>query len=84
MSKYIDAKVTVWCRYNLDDKTDLSVVEDKIKKGYSIFEAIDEQSALSDSEYLLETEEPVHNILGGIIYEIYEDNKLISSSKILT
>lgn len=41
MSKYIDAKVTVWCRYNLDDKADLSIIEDKIKNGYSVIEAID-------------------------------------------
>lgn len=83
MSKYIDARVTVWCRYNLDDKADLSVIEDKIKNGYPVIEAIDEQSALFDSEYLFETEEPVQNTLGEIIYEIYENDKLISESNIV-
>lgn len=81
MSKYIDAKVTVWCRYNLDDKADLSVIENKIKEGYSVLEAIDEQNSLFDSEYLFDTEEPVHNILGDDIYEIYENDVLIASSK---
>lgn len=42
MSKYIDTKVTIWCRYNLDDKADLSIIEDKIKNGYPVIEAIDE------------------------------------------
>lgn len=83
MSKYIDARVTVWCRYNLDDKADLSVIEDKIKNGYPVIEAIDEQNALFDSEYLFETEEPVQNTLGEIIYEIYENDKLISESNIV-
>ena len=81
MSKYIDAKVTVWCRYNLDDKADLSVIENKIKEGYSVLEAIDEQNSLFDSEYLFDTEEPVYNILGDEIYEIYENDVLIASSK---
>lgn len=83
MSKYIDARVTVWCRYNLDDKADLSVIEDKIKNGYPVIEAIDEQNALFDSEYLFETEEPVQNTLGEIIYEIYENDKLVSESNIV-
>ncbi len=83
MSKYIDAKVTVWCRYNLDDKADLSVIEDKIKNGYPVIEAIDEQNALFDSEYLFETEEPVQNALGENIYEIYENDKLVSESNVV-
>jgi hypothetical protein len=83
MSKYIDAKVTVWCRYNLDDKADLSIIEDKIKNGYPVIEAIDEQNALFDSEYLFDTEEPVQNILGEIIYEIYENDKLVSESNVV-
>lgn len=83
MSKYINAKVTVWCRYNLDDKADLSVIENKIKKGYSVLEAIDEQNSLLDSEYLFDTEEPVQNILGENIYEIYENDKLVSKSNII-
>ena len=83
MSKYIDAKVTVWCRYNLDDKVDLSVIENKIKEGYSVLEAIDEQNSLFDSEYLFDTEEPVQNILGENIYEIYENDKLVSRSNVV-
>ena len=83
MSKYINAKVTVWCRYNLDDKADLSVIENKIKEGYSVLEAIDEQNSLFDSEYLFNTEEPVQNILGENIYEIYENDKLVSRSNII-
>lgn len=83
MSKYIDAKVTVWCRYNLDDKVDLSVIENKIKEGYSVLEAIDEQNSLFDSEYLFDTEEPVQNILGENIYEIYENDKLVSGSDVI-
>ena len=83
MSKYIDAKVTVWCQYNLDDKADLSVIENKIKEGYSVLEAIDEQNSLLDSEYLFDTEEPVKNILGENIYEIYENDKLISRSNVV-
>lgn len=83
MSKYINAKVTVWCQYNLDDKADLSVIENKIKEGYSVLEAIDEQNSLLDSEYLFETEEPVQNILGEIIYEIYENDKLVSRSNVI-
>lgn len=83
MSKYIDAKVTVWCRYNLDNKADLSIIEDKIKNGYSVIEAIDEQNSFVDFEYLFETEEPVQNTLGEIIYEIYENDKLISESNIV-
>lgn len=80
MSKYINARITVWCQYNLDDKADLSVIENKIKEGYSILEAIDEQNSLLDSEYLFDTEEPVKNILGENIYEIYENDKLVSRS----
>lgn len=83
MSKYIDAKVTVWCRYNLDDKVDLSVIENKIKEGYSVLEAIDEQNSLFDSEYLFDTEEPVQNILGENIYEIYENDKLVNGSDVI-
>jgi hypothetical protein len=83
MSKYIDTKVTVWCRYNLDDKADLSIIEDKIKNGYSVIEAIDEQNSLVDFEYLFETEESVQNILGEIIYEIYENDKLVSRSNVI-
>ena len=83
MSKYINAKVTVWCQYNLDDKADLSVIENKIKEGYSVLEAIDEQNSLFDSEYLFETEEPVRNILGENIYEIYDNDKLVSESNIV-
>lgn len=83
MSKYINAKVTVWCQYNLDDKADLSVIENKIKEGYSVLEAIDEQNSLFDSEYLFETEEPVQNILGENIYEIYENDKLVSRSNVV-
>lgn len=83
MSKYIDARVTVWCRYNLDDKADLSVIEDKIKNGYPVIEAIDEQNALFDSEYLFETEEPVQNTLGENIYEIYENGELVSESNVI-
>jgi hypothetical protein len=83
MSKYINAKVTVWCQYNLDDKADLSVIENKIKEGYSVLEAIDEQNSLLDSEYLFDTEEPVQNILGEIIYEIYDNNKLVSRSNVV-
>mgnify|MGYP000659768785 FL=1 len=83
MSKYIDAKVTVWCRYNLDDKADLSVIENKIKEGYSVLEAIDEQNSLFDSEYLFDTEEPVQNILGENIYEIYENDKLVNGSDVI-
>lgn len=83
MNKYINAKVTVWCQYNLDDKADLSVIENKIKEGYSVLEAIDEQNSLLDSEYLFETEEPVQNILGEIIYEIYENDKLVSRSNVI-
>lgn len=80
MSKYINARVTVWCQYNLDDKADLSVIENKIKEGYPVLEAIDEQNSLLDSEYLFDTEEPVKNILGENIYEIYENDKLVSRS----
>lgn len=83
MSKYINAKVTVWCRYNLDDKADLSVIENKIKEGYSVLEAIDEQNSLFDSEYLFDTEEPVQNILGENIYEIYENDKLVNGSDVI-
>ena len=83
MSKYINARVTVWCQYNLDDKADLSVIENKIKEGYSVLEAIDEQNSLLDSEYLFDTEEPVKNILGENIYEIYENDKLISRSNVV-
>lgn len=83
MSKYIDAKVTVWCRYNLDDKADLSVIENKIKEGYSVLKAIDEQNSLFDSEYLFDTEEPVQNILGENIYEIYENDKLVNGSDVI-
>ena len=83
MSKYINARITVWCQYNLDDKADLSVIENKIKEGYSILEAIDEQNSLLDSEYLFETEEPVRNILGENIYEIYENDKLVSKSNVI-
>lgn len=83
MSKYIYAKVTVWCRYNLDDKVDLSVIENKIKEGYSVLEAIDEQNSLFDSEYLFHTEEPVQNILGENIYEIYENDKLVNGSDVI-
>lgn len=83
MSKYIDAKVTVWCRYNLDDKADLSIIEDKIKNGYSVIEAIDEQNSFVDFEYLFETEEPVQNVLGENIYEIYENGELVSESNVI-
>lgn len=83
MSKYINAKVTVWSQYNLDDKADLSVIENKIKEGYSVLEAIDEQNSLFDSEYLFETEEPVRNILGENIYEIYDNDKLVSRSNVV-
>lgn len=83
MSKYIDAKVTIWCRYNLDDKSDLSIIEDKIKNGYSVIEAIDEQNSFVDFEYLFDTEEPVRNILGENIYEIYDNDKLVSESNIV-
>ena len=83
MSKYIDTKVTVWCRYNLDDKADLSIIEDKIKNGYSVIEAIDEQNSFVDFEYLFETEEPVQNVLGENIYEIYENGELVSESNVL-
>lgn len=83
MSKYIDTKVTVWCRYNLDDKTDLSIIEDKIKNGCSVIEAIDEQDSLVDFEYLFETEEPVQNTLGENIYEIYENGELVSESNVV-
>lgn len=83
MNKYIDTKVTIWCRYNLDDKADLSIIEDKIKNGYSVIEAIDEQNSFVDFEYLFETEEPVQNTLGEIIYEIYENDKLVSESNIV-
>jgi hypothetical protein len=83
MSKYIDAKVTVWCRYNLDDKADLSIIEDKIKNGYSVIEAIDEQNSFVDFEYLFETEEPVQNTLGENIYEIYENGELVSESNVV-
>ena len=83
MSKYIDAKVTVWCRYNLDDKSDLSIIEDKIKNGYSVIEAIDEQNSFVDFEYLFETEEPVQNVLGENIYEIYENGELVSESNVI-
>lgn len=83
MSKYINAKVTVWCQYNLDDKADLSVIENKIKEGYPVIEAIDEQNSLLDSEYLFDTEEPVKNILGENIYEVYENDKLISRSNVV-
>lgn len=82
MSKYIDTKVTVWCRYNLDDKADLSIIEDKIKNGYSVIEAIDEQNSFVDFEYLFETEEPVQNTLGENIYEIYENGELVSESNV--
>lgn len=83
MSKYIDTKVTVWCRYNLDDKVDLSIIEDKIKNGYSVIEAIDEQNYFVDFEYLFETEEPVQNTLGENIYEIYENGELVSESNVV-
>lgn len=83
MSKYINAKVTVWCQYNLDDKADLSVIENKIKEGYSVLEAIDEQNSLLDSEYLFDTEESVQNILGENIYEIYDNDKLVSRSNVV-
>lgn len=83
MSKYIDVKVTVWCRYNLDDKADLSIIEDKIKNGYSVIEAIDEQNSFVDFEYLFETEEPVQNTLGEIVYEIYENGELVSKSNVV-
>lgn len=83
MSKYIDARVTVWCRYNLDDKADLSVIEDKIKNGYPVIEAIDEQNSFVDFEYLFETEEPVQNVLGENIYEIYENGELVSESNVI-
>lgn len=83
MSKYIDAKVTVQCRYNLDDKADLSIIEDKIKNGYSVLEAIDEQDSFIDSEYLFETEEPVRNTSGENIYEIYKNGELVSESNVV-
>lgn len=83
MSKYIDTKVTVWCRYNLDDKANLSIIEDKIKNGYSVIEAIDEQNSFVDFEYLFETEEPVQNTLGETIYEIYENGELVSESNVV-
>ena len=83
MSKYIDTKVTIWCRYNLDDKADLSIIEDKIKNGYSVIEAIDEQNSFVDFEYLFETEEPVQNALGEDIYEIYENGELVSGSNVI-
>ena len=83
MSKYIDTKVTVWCRYNLDDKADLSIIEDKIKNGYSVIEAIDEQNSFVDFEYLFETEEPVQNTLGENIYKIYKNGELISESNMV-
>ena len=83
MSKYIDAKVTVWCRYNLDDKADLSIIEDKIKNGYSVLEAIDEQDSFIDFEYLFETEEPVKNTSGENIYEIYTNGELVSESNVV-
>lgn len=83
MSKYIDTKVTVWCRYNLDDKADLSIIEDKIKNGYSVIEAIDEQNSFVDFEYLFETEEPVQNALGENIYEVYENGELVSESNVI-
>lgn len=40
MSKYIDVKVSCWCKYRLDDKADLSDIENKIKQGYSVLDAI--------------------------------------------
>lgn len=81
MSKYINVKVSCWCKYRLDDKADLSDIENKIKQGYSVLDAIEENSSFLDSEYLFDTEEPVHNILGDDIYEIYENDVLIASSK---
>lgn len=83
MSKYIDVKVSVWCRYNLDDKADLLAIENKIKEGDSPLNAACEQGVFYDSEYLFETEEPVQNIAGENIYEIYENNKLVSRSNVI-
>jgi hypothetical protein len=74
MKKYIDFKITMWCRMYLEDDADLNEIIKKIETGITPIELFDPEFGYNSDDYLYDTEEyltPVENNNQATI-EIYE------------
>jgi hypothetical protein len=76
--KWVDFKVTVWCRAHLHKDVEIKDVVELLKQGKGSNDLFEEEMA-RDWESITETEEPlsVEENQGNCTVEVYEDDVLI-------